>query len=142
VFGGSSWSVGHPPSVGRQNEYQLSAYVKIVNADGECGWQQPAAVLIDHVGWLGLRAGGHLALSVQSSNKSSELSQWPPHDDTTINIDMGIIMAALWNRAGHYIFVLCFLLISSSFFLFLAYSQPSQIGCLSTSTHEVALVRI
>ena len=41
------------------------------------------------------------------------------------------IMAALWNRAGHYIFVLWFLL---SFYLvwsfFLAYSQLSQIGCL------------
>ena len=35
-------------------------------------------------------------------------------------------MAALWNRAGHYIFVLWFLL--SSFFL--AYSRPSEIGCL------------
>ena len=41
-----------------------------------------------------------------------------------------LIMAALWNRAGHHIFVLWFLL---SFFLllfFLALSQPSQIGCL------------
>jgi len=36
-------------------------------------------------------------------------------------------MAALCNREGHYIFALWFLL-SSSFFL--AYSQPSQIGCL------------
>jgi len=36
-------------------------------------------------------------------------------------------MAVLCNRAGHYIFVLWFLLPSS---LFLAYSQPSQIGCL------------
>ena len=39
-----------------------------------------------------------------------------------------IIMVALWNRAGHYIFVRWFLL--SIFFCFLAYSQPSQIGCL------------
>jgi len=48
--------------------------------------------------------------------------------DTSI---LFIFMAALRNRAGHYIFVLWFLL-SSSFFLsfFLAYSQPSQIGCL------------
>ena len=35
------------------------------------------------------------------------------------------IMAALWNRAGHYIFALRFLL---SFFL--VYFQPSEIGCL------------
>jgi len=43
-----------------------------------------------------------------------------------------IIMAALCNRTGHHIFVLWFLLsiylLSSIFFL--AYSQPSQIGCL------------
>jgi len=40
-------------------------------------------------------------------------------------------MAALWNRAGHYIFVLWFLLCSIFFLLFfLACSQPLQIGCL------------
>ena len=38
------------------------------------------------------------------------------------------IMAALWNRAGHYIFALWFLL--SFFLFFLAQSQPSQIGFL------------
>jgi len=37
-----------------------------------------------------------------------------------------IIIAALWNRAGHYIFVLWFL----SIFFSLACYQPSQIGCL------------
>ena len=43
-------------------------------------------------------------------------------------------MAALCNRAGHYVFVLWFHLLSSFFFflsiLFLAYSQPLQTGCL------------
>ena len=28
------------------------------------------------VGWLGLRVGGHLALSLHSSNEPGELSQW------------------------------------------------------------------
>jgi len=48
-----------------------------------------------------------------------------------VKIPLGakLIMAALWNRVGHYIFVLWFLLSSSSSF-FLAYSQPSHIGCL------------
>ena len=43
-----------------------------------------------------------------------------------------IFMAALWNRAGHYIFAVWFLLSSSFFFFFffLDYSQRSQIGCL------------
>jgi len=36
-------------------------------------------------------------------------------------------MAALWNRAVHYIFVLSIYLFS---FFSLSYSQPSQIGCL------------
>jgi len=42
------------------------------------------------------------------------------------------IMAAPCNTAGHYIFVLWFLLLSSFFLstFFLAYSQSSQIGCL------------
>jgi len=38
-----------------------------------------------------------------------------------------VVMAALRSRCGHYIFVLWFL---SSSFLFLAYSQRSEIGCL------------
>jgi len=37
-------------------------------------------------------------------------------------------MAALWNRAGHYIFALWFLLLL--LLLFLTWSQPLQIGCL------------
>jgi len=50
-------------------------------------------------------------------------------------------MAALCNRAGHYIFALWFL--SSSFYLF---SSPNLSGhrfdVYHTSTHGVALVRI
>jgi len=56
-----------------------------------------------------------------------------------------IIMAALWNRAGHYIFMLWFL---SIFYLLLSifFSSPDLSGCTldvyHTSTHGVALVRI
>jgi len=50
-------------------------------------------------------------------------------------------MAALWNRAGHYIFVLWFLL--SSIYLF---SSPifsrRRLDIYHTSTHGVALVQI
>jgi len=49
-------------------------------------------------------------------------------------------MAALWNTAGHYIFILWFL--SSSF----CFSSPNLSGrrldVYHTSTHAVALVRI
>jgi len=57
-------------------------------------------------------------------------------------------LAALWNIQGRPLYFLSMWFLpssSSSFFLsvFLAYSQPSQIGCLPyTSTHDVALVRI
>jgi len=50
-------------------------------------------------------------------------------------------MAALWNRAGYYIFVLWFLL---SFF-FRLFSSPihrRRLNVNHTSTHRVALVRI
>jgi len=64
-----------------------------------------------------------------------------------IGLSLRALLAALWNKAGHYIlpcgFCLCVFLSSSSFFL--AYSQRSEIGCLPyfyTSTHGVALMRI
>jgi len=51
-------------------------------------------------------------------------------------------MAALCNRAGHYIFALSFL--SSFFFFFLFFSSPNRSGrrldVYHTSTHGVALV--
>jgi len=47
-----------------------------MNGDGGCGWQQPfIGGLTAQVGWLGLRVGGHPALSLHSSNEPGELSQ-------------------------------------------------------------------
>ena len=60
-------------------------------------------------------------------------------------------MAALCNRAGHYIFALQFLLSSSSFFFFLLlssffFSSPNlsrrRLDVYDTCTHGVALVQI
>jgi len=57
-------------------------------------------------------------------------------------LNVYVIMAALWNRAGHYIFILWLLL---SIFLLL-FSSPNLSGrrldVYHTSTHGVALVRI
>jgi len=54
-----------------------------------------------------------------------------------------VIMAALWNRAGHYIFTLWFLSIYLSSFFF---SWPDlsyrRLDVCHTSTHGVALVQI
>ena len=36
----------------------------------------PTGGLIAQVDWLGLRVGGHLALSLHSSYEPGELSQW------------------------------------------------------------------
>jgi len=48
------------------------------------------AKLTAQVGWLGLRVGGCLALNLHSLNELSELSQWPCHDDSSINTDIRI----------------------------------------------------
>jgi len=47
-------------------------------------------------------------------------SLWPPYViGQAIHIFiLSFVMVALWNRADHYIFALCFLLSSSFFFLF------------------------
>jgi len=39
-----------------------------------------------------MEVGGHLALSLHSSNEPGELSQWPRRDDSTVNIVIGIIV--------------------------------------------------
>jgi len=52
-------------------------------------------------------------------------------------------MVTLWNRAGHYIFALWFLYLSSSFYLI--FSSPNlsrrRLDVYHTSTDDVALVR-
>jgi len=53
-----------------------------------------------------------------------------------------MIMAALWNRADHYIFVLWFLLLSSIFFFSSPILNRRRLDVYHTSTHGVALVRI
>jgi len=57
--------------------------------------------------------------------------------------NMLLIMAALWNRAGHYIFIVWFLLLLSFYLLF---SSPNlsgrRVDIYHTATHGVALVRI
>ena len=62
------------------------------------------------------------------------------HDCSSFN-SSHIIMAALHSRCGHYIYVLWFLLLSSSFF-----SSPNLSRCrldlCHTCTHGVALLRI
>jgi len=42
--------------------------------------------------WLGPKVGGHLVPFLYSSCEPSELSQWPCYDDSTINIDVVIII--------------------------------------------------
>jgi len=54
-----------------------------------------------------------------------------------------LVMAAPWNRAGHYIFMLWFLSIYLSIFFFLSPNLSGRrLDVYHTSTHGVALVRI
>jgi len=58
--------------------------------------------------------------------------------------DAAFFMAALWNRTGHYIFVLWFLLFFYLSIFFFASPNLSRcrLDVYHTSTHGVALVRI
>jgi len=51
--------------------------------------------LSTQVSWLDVRVGGHLALSLLSSNEPGELSQWPRHDDSTIDDIPNIIIVII-----------------------------------------------
>ena len=55
---------------------------------------------------------------------------------------VALIMAALCYRAGHYIFILWFLLYSSSVFFSSPILSRRILDVYHTSTHGVALVRI
>jgi len=52
-----------------------------------------------------------------------------------------LVMAALWNRAGHYIFILSFVL-SSSFFFSSPTLSRRKLDVCHASTHGVSLVQI
>jgi len=51
-------------------------------------------------------------------------------------------MAALWNRAGHYIFALMWFLLLSIFLFSSPNLRRRRLDVCHTSTHGVALVRI
>jgi len=53
-----------------------------------------------------------------------------------------LVMVALWNRTDHYIFILWFLLSSSSFFFSSPNLSRRRLDVCHSSTHGVALVRI
>ena len=55
---------------------------------------------------------------------------------------LSMIMVALWNRAGHYIFALWFLLVLSSLLFFSPNLSRRRLDVCHTSTHGVALARI
>ena len=62
-------------------------------------------------------------------------------DAKTKKCNKRLIMAALWNRAGHYIIALWFLLLSIYLFSLPNLSRRT-LDVYHTSTHGVALVRI
>jgi len=65
------------------------------------------------------------------------------HDGLHFNALWFLLMAAVWNRAGHYIFILWFLRLLS---IYLYSSSPNlsrrRLDVYHTSTHGVAIARI
>ena len=86
-----------------------------------------------------VQTGGTLIECAKASSSAVYFSSKSCH------INLLFFMAALWNRAGHYIFALWFLSIYLSF-LSVFFSSPNLSGrrldVYHTSTHGVALVRI
>jgi len=68
-----------------RNGINLTQPSTLRGSAGRRQWQ-PTGRLTDQVGWLGLRVGDCLALSLHSLYEPSELWQWPGHDDSAINI--------------------------------------------------------
>jgi len=82
-------------------------------------------------------------LAIRSARASDRLRDNTHHSLSTRSDGVvSFVMAALWNRAGHHIFILWFL--SSS--IFYHFSSPNLSGrtldVCHTSAHGVALVRI
>ena len=89
--------------------------------------------------WLVVDRAARYCAAFNTSRKRFLQLEQPSFEVATT----ALVMAALWNRAGHYIFALWFL----SFFLSsIFFSSPNLSGRRSdvyhTSTHGVALVRI
>ena len=79
-------------SLPRQNEYQLSGWVIIINGDGGCRFWQPVQADSQPKS-SGLVLGRRpLGAVLHSSNEPGEFSQWLCHDDSTINIVLYIII--------------------------------------------------
>jgi len=76
-------------------------------------------------------------------NSSAAFIIWNRSVDTRVLLlflVLLLIMTALWNRAGHYIFAMWFLLLSA--FFSLPNLSRRRLDVCHTSTHGVALVQI
>jgi len=72
-----------------------------------------------------------------------QLQGYLQHHQSQLGAWRHLFMAALWNRAGHYIFMLWFLSIFLSIFFFFSPNLSCRrLDVCHTSTHGVALMRI
>jgi len=126
----------------------------LLNVNSAADWQpRPAAAAVSaRWSWFSVHSGScDPDWSKPAQYKASALScfcvsitlsllyHW--HPQLPLH-SFALIMAALWYRAGHYIFALWFL----SFFYLSFFSSPNlsghRVDVYHTSTHGVALVRI
>jgi len=73
---------------------------------------------------------------------SKDMEGYPKFANRDVMGHSKLFMAILWNRAGHYIFALRFLLLTSSFFFSSSNLSRRRLDVCHTSTHDVALERI
>ena len=99
-------------------------------------WRTPCASRGVAVHWPGVLNSGWLVIGLVSLWRNSEqfCEQLPQISR--------LIMASLWNKAGHYIFALWFLLFSFFFLFSLPNLSGRRLDVYHTSTHGVALVGI
>ena len=109
----------------------------------ELGWAEGSISSIVFARWrqcaLHALMGGHIGASWRIRlNRPSAAAM-----HSYVKLLWPFVVAALWNRAGHYIFALWFLLSSICFLLFSSPNQSRHIlDVYHTSTHGVALVWI
>jgi len=81
--------------VERQNEYQLSGCVIIINGDGGCRLWQPVQADSQPKSSGLVLSRRPLGAVLHSPNDPGELSQWLCHDDSTINIVLELLLLLL-----------------------------------------------
>ena len=93
VYTNMGW-LGTAPTEGRfaMHERRWDEIRKVITTNGDigCRWWQTTGRLTAQIGWLGLRCGGRLTLSLHSLYNPSELLRWLCYGDSLKNSVIGV----------------------------------------------------